>query len=386
MKQLNSSAESQSTSIGHPQEMTEDVFLSPEALQKLAFEELPPYNVRVARRTTHKELGETEYSSFSQEVVRFDDGAVRLVTRATPKPDHFGSMVSPYAISGGDALFTGPNGMNEEFIDAYAKLGYHVVWLHHQGRHAPWPTNKDRVKTMVHFLSSKSVGKSAHHDHALLDDLDDKQAVEFDTSVMLRDGFSRSSMSGEAFIAEAPNYNRSVPYSDLTAKCFALHVGLANLVELAVVQGPEEAKGFLRVIGNIVKREFNGEKGILRKYAGTFDMHLLNVAHEIAWIPTLVSGDNGMYSKAIPLETSGVRGFLSKDSMSQYEEHAVIHANHPNLVLLLEDGAHVDGAIIDKKIQRWSSVMDYMRKNNMSLTGMKPQDYLPKSATYELAY
>ena len=162
-------------------------------------------------------------------------------------------------------------------------------------------------------------------------------------------------------------------------------MGLANLVELAIVQGPEEAKGFLRVIGSIIKREIDGEKGILRKYAGTFDLHMLNIMHEIAWIPPLVSGDSGTYSKAIPLDTSGVRGFLSKDSMSQYEEHAVIHADHPNLALLLEDGAHVDGAIIQKKIDRWQSVMEYMREHDMSLSGMKPTDYLPENAVYTLA-
>lgn len=354
--------------------------------QQQAFMELPTYEVNVVRRKTHKDLGETAYARFTQEVVRFDDGAVRLVTRADPKVESFElDAISPYAISGGDALFTGPNGMNAEFIDSYARIGYPVVWLHHQGRHAPWPTNRERLKTTAHFLSSKSVGKSAHHDHVLLDDLEEKGVVDFDTSIMLRDGFSRSSMSGEAFIAEAPNYDRAVPHSDLTAKCFALHVGLANLVELALVQGPEEAKGFLRVINNIVKRECAGEKGILRKYAGTFDIHILNVMHELAWIPTLVSGDSGTYSKAIPLDTAGVRGFLSKDSMSQYEEHAVIHADHPNLVLLLEDGAHVDGAIIEKKIQRWDKVMQYMRANDMDLSGMKPSDYLPLGTEYELA-
>ena len=354
--------------------------------QQQAFHELPPYDVHVLRRSTHKTLGETDYAKFTQEVVRFDDGAVRLATRTEPKRTYFGTHnSSPYAISSGDALFTGPDGMNAEFIDSYARMGYPVVWLHHQGRHAPLPTNRERFKTMAHFLSSKSVGKSAHHDHALLDNLEENAATDFDTSIMLRDGFSRSSMSGEAFIAEAPNYNRAVPHSDLTAKCFALHVGLANLVELAIVQCPEEAKGFLRVIGSIIKREIDGEKGILRKYAGTFDLHMLNIMHEIAWIPPLVSGDSGTYSKAIPLDTSGVRGFLSKDSMSQYEEHAVIHADHPNLALLLEDGAHVDGAIIQKKIDRWQSVMDYIREHDMSLSGMKPTDYLPENAVYTLA-
>ena len=63
--------------------------------------------------------------------------------------------------------------------------------------------------------------------------------LNYDTNKILRDGFSRSSMSGEAFIAMAPAFDREVPHSDLTAKCFALYVGLDSLIELAAVQGPE---------------------------------------------------------------------------------------------------------------------------------------------------
>ncbi len=365
------------------------VLLSPteaQSAQQAAVAELPEYDVTVRRRTTHKDSGSTEYAEFTQECVRFDDGAVRLLTRAKPKLTYFGSNgISPYGISGGDALFTGPDGMNAELIDSYAKLGFPVVWLHHQGRHAPWPTNPDRLMTLAHFLSSKSVGKSAHHDHAVLDDLEQKAAVDFDTYVMIRDGFSRSAMSGEAFIALAALNQRTIVHSDLTAKCFALYPGLRNMIELATVQGPEELKGLGRVACNLIRRERSGEKGILKKYLGTFDPHLLNVLHELAWIAPLVSGDNGTYSRAIPLETSGVRGFLSKDTMSQYAEHEIIHANHPNLALITEDGAHVDGALVQHKIDRFTRVMQFMRDHDMSIIGMSPSDYLQQSDEYELA-
>ena len=377
-----STAEAQSQS---PWEI-EPIPLSPHEQQQLAFVSLPEYQVRVLRRTTHKDLGETAYARFVQEVVRFDDGAVRLATRAAPKISYFGSTgISPYAISGGDALCTGPNGLNEELIDAYVGMGFSVEWLHHQGRHAPWPTSPERIKTMLHFLSTKSVGKSAHHDHAYLDDLEAAGAVEFDTFTMIRDGFSRSAMSGEAFIAISPHFERSIVHSDLTAKCFALYPGLRNLFELGIRQGPEEVRGFGRVILNIVKRELSGEKGIVKQYTGTFDPHPLNVLHELAWVPPLVGGDAGVYSRAIPLETAGVRGFLTEDTMSQYEEHELIHAVHPNLALIVEDGAHVEGAIVENKIQRYRSVMGYMREHDMSIVGITHDDYLPPQQDFEIA-
>ena len=372
----------------HPQ-LNGGVLLSPDEAyveQQAAVSDLPDYDVTVSRRTTHKNLGSTEYADFSLECIRFDDGAIRLLTRAQPKISYFGAHgISPYGLSGGDALFTGPDGMNAELIDNYAKLGFPVVWLHHQGRHTPWPTNPDRLKTLAHFLSSKSVGKSAHHDHAMLDDLEQKGAVDFDTYVMIRDGFSRSAMSGEAFIALAGLNKRTIVHSDLTAKCFALYPGLKNIIELATIQGPEEIKGLGRVACNLFQRERAGEKGILKKYLGTFDPHILNILHELAWIPPLINGDNGVYSRAIPLDTAGVRGFLSKDTMSQYEEHEIIHANHPNLALIVEDGAHVDGAIVQQKIERYARVRRFLQEHDMSILGMRPEDYLDNYGEFELA-
>lgn len=346
--------------------------------QQEAFNNLPRYDVNVVSRQTHKNLGETNYAKFTQELVNFSDGAIRLLTRAEPKISYFGNNISPYPISSGDALFTGPDGLNKEYIDEYAKLGYNVIWLHHQGRHTNKPDSISNIKNLLNFLTTKSVGKSAHHDHALLDDLEYSQSVNFDTFVLIRDGFSRSAMSGEAFIAEAPNYQRSVVHSDLSAKCFALNTDINGLMYLAKKQGPDELKGFLKVVRHVLNREIHGENGITKNYAGTLDLHPLNLIHELAWIPTLVNGDNGIYSRAIPLHTSGIRGFLNKDRMSQYKEHEIIHEVNPNLVLIVEDGAHVDGAIVENKIKRFSLVMDYMRSHDMSITGLRPIDYIPE--------
>ncbi|MCA9329195.1 hypothetical protein KDA11_00985, partial [Candidatus Saccharibacteria bacterium] len=357
--------------------------------QQSASLQLPEYNVRVINRIHHKDLGETAEASFTQEKVRFSDGAVRLLSRAQPKSRYFGAdNISPYAISAGDALFTGPKGVNSELLIALAGLGYHVEWLHHQGRHAVWPTNKQRVATMARFISTKSVGKSAHHDHALLDNLESTGSVDYDTTCLLRDGFSRSAMSGEAFVALAPKYGRQVPYSDLVAKCFAQEYTTAGNIRAIITQAPKELRGIARLAVETASREIAGETRALVNLAGTFDLHPLNIAHEIAWIKPLINGDNGLYSRAIPDDTVGVRGFLSMDDMSQFAEHQLIHADHPNLALIVDHGTHVEGvnrSMINKKVERFKSVMNYMRQNNMSLTGLSPVDFLTTEQAYWIA-
>ena len=344
--------------------------------QQAAFDALPPYSVNVLERKTHKDLGETPYGRFTQEAVHFDDGAIRLVTRGEPKQKYFGrKAISPYPISEGDPWLTGPHGLNEEVTDRLVELGYPVIWLHHQGRHASW-----NFRTMARFLSTKSVGKSAHHDHALFDNLE-VSGVDFSTFEVIRGGFSRSAMSGEAFVAEAPLYDRTILHSDLTAKCFAHVPNLFEFVKTMSDQGPEEARGLVRLIGNLICRERGGEIGIIKKYAGTLDLHPMNILHELAWIRPLLSGDDGIYSGAIPLDTPGVRVFLTKDEMSHYTHHQLIHAKHPNLAILVEPGSHLDGAhqiAVDNRIERFANVIKYMRKHDMNLVGMKPKHYLPR--------
>jgi len=354
------------------------------AEQQAAFDALPAYPVKVIKRETYKDLGETAYGRFTEEKVWFDDGAERSVTRGEPKINHFASkIISPYPISDGDPWLTGPNGFNEEVIDRLVNLGYPVIWLHHQGRHASWD-----IKTMAKFIATKSVGKSANHDHALFDDLEASGSVDFMTNKIIRGGFSRSAMSGEAFVAEAPRYDRTVLHSDLTAKCFAHMPNLYELTKTILEQLPKETKGLVKLIGNLICREHSGEIGILKKYAGTLDLHPMNLLHELAWIKPLISGDDGIYSRAIPLDTSGVRVFLNKDDMSHYTDHQLIHQKHPNLAILVEPGCHLEGAhqiAVDNRIKRFSNVINYMRSHDMSLLGMQPKDYLPKQELLAVA-
>ena len=359
------------------------LFESYEQEQQAAYAALPLYPVEVVRRKTHKDLGETDYARFCQETIRFSDGAVRLATRAEPKERYFGQSIVPYPISDGDPLFTGPNGLNEEIIDRTTELGFHVVWLHHQGRHAPWPTSPERLKTAARFLSSKSVGKSACHDHALFDDLE-RTGVPFSTDEIIRFGFSRSAMSGEAFVALSPRFGRKVVHSDLMAKCFAHFPSPTDLVQTALHQGPQEVIGFGKLLGNLAWRNMHGEDGLVRRYAGTFDLHPMNVAHELAWIPPLLSGDDGKYSHAIPLDTAGVRIFLTKDDMSHYAEHELIHAKHPNLMIVSIEGAHVEGAhqiVVDSRIERSRRVAAFAREHDWDISGLRFDDYWPEKAT-----
>ena len=356
------------------------------AAQKAALDDIERYPVKVESRVFHNDVGETPYARFSQERVRFSDGAVRLLTRAQVKKRYFGKdNVSPYAISDGDPLFTGPNGLNEDFIDAFAQEGFDVEWLHHQGRHALLPTSPRRVRTMLGFLSNKSVLRSAYQEHALFDHLGSTTGTRHDTSRPLRAGFSRSAMSGEAFVAIGPLFDRSIEYSDLLAKCFAVDPGIIGTISTFAKQAKAEGNGLLVLSTEAIGRQRSGEKGAVRKLAGTLDLHPLNLAHEIAWIPKLVRGANGEHSRAISLGTTGVRSFLDLDEMSQFAEQQLVHAAHPNLALILEVGAHVEGGrlvMIQKQAARFGRVRAYMLAHGMSLSGMQPSDYLPAGQTY----
>ena len=354
--------------------------------QQQAVNALPEYSVTVESRKLHKDIGETAFARGVQETVRLSDGAVRLLTRFTPKPRYFGKgNVSPYPLIGGGALATGPSGINAELMQDLALLGYPIEWLHHQGPHSLWPSSVGRLKTIGRFLSSKSVGKSAYHDHAVLDHIDQNGGVAYDPTSVLRDGFSRSAMSGEAFIALANRFGREVLYSDLFAKCFAKgYTPLGNAVAWAE-QAPKELQGLVRLTREAIERELAGESGALESLVGTFHVHPLNIAHELAWIRPLISGDNGIYSEAIPLGTVGVRAFLSEDDMSQYGLHQLIHTFHPSLALIVEEGTHVEGAskaMRDVKVDRFRRVMSFMREHDMSLTGITPNDFLPHSTQY----
>lgn len=275
-----------------------------------ATQSLHPYPGAVIGRESMGTPTELAYATVYEEKLQFADGAIRTLTRVDPKESYFGSEQSnPFLISAGDALCTGPKGFNADAIDQLAQRGFAVAWLHHQGRHTELPTSVPRAMQFARFILKKSVGRSAHHQHAMLDDIALNSHHATDTVISIGD--SRSSMTGEAVDALATQYGRDVFYSDYNASCFEHCPTVAELPKLAA-SIPLEGIALIRLA-----RKLQNDPTIdVAKYLGTFDLHPLNLLHEAAWLIPLIRGDAGRYGDAVPLDQNGVRTHLNGDTWS----------------------------------------------------------------------
>lgn len=321
-----------------------------------ALKSLHPYPGTVVRRESLKDKVETEYADIYEEKVFFTDGAIRTLTHALPKVSKLGEEnISRFPISATDALMTGPSGFNAILIAKLVKLGYPVVWLHHQGRHSEKPTDVRKAKQLARFLFKKSVGRSAHHQHGLLDDL--SYSVDYDTANIVSLGDSRGAMTGEAFDALADMYGRHVSWSDYIAGCFEHRPKLKETP--ALIASPLKEGMALVRMGKRLKQHENdpdNEYGSAKDYKGTFDVHPMNLLHEAAWFPPLMRGDAGRYADAVPLDRNGARTYLNGDIWSSRgRSWESKHSIRPGIYFFqtsLPDGAiarHLD--LADRTIQ-----------------------------------
>lgn len=272
--------------------------------------DLHSYPGSVVSREAMQTPSELPYATIYEEKLRFSDGAVRTLTRVDPKTNYFApEQLNPYLVSAGDALCTGPSGFNAKVIDELAKRGFAVAWLHHQGRQSERPTTMPKAMQFARFILKKSIGRSAHHQHGMLDDL--ALNSDHNTQTVLSIGDSRSAMIGEAVDALAELYGRSVYYSDYNASCFEHRPTLSELPGLALSL-PHESGALIRLA---IKAHQSPDLNPA-DYMGTFDLHPLNLVHEATWLIPLMRGDAGRYGDAVPLDQNGVRTHLNGDTWS----------------------------------------------------------------------
>lgn len=357
----------------HRDLITEEAFQE----QQTALAALSPYDVHVVRRKTHKDPVRTSHGTFYQETARYSDGAVRLTTIGVPN-----KIRVPYVVSEGDAWFTGPDGFNRIGIEQLVNDGFVVVANHHHGRHSILPTSKDRLVTFAKFLASKSLGKSAAQDHALLNDLAENSG--FDTEHVISRGYSRKAMTGEAFLAQAPAQGREVIWSDFEGECFARGVGHLAMMLGVAKQLPAE----LRTMKEVISQALNGpeiemdedyREVSLGDYAKTLDPHPLNLAHELAWQRLLITGDAGKYAKAVPLDAKGVRTIYIDDYSGQQADWQETHSVRPGIEILLEDGSHLSGAELRMlliKRQRMLNLRTTLEERELDFSGLHYSDVL----------
>jgi hypothetical protein len=230
------------------------------------------------------------------------------------------------------------------------------------------PTTPQKAHNLGKFLFKKSVGRSAHHQHALFDNL--KYGATFDSDIIFSTGDSRGAMTGEAVDAIAPEYNRQVGYSDYIAGCFEHNPTPVELLKL--IQTPVKEMIALGKLGCRMAREelISGNIGDSFDYLGTFDLHPMNLLHETAWLYPLITGDAGKYAKAVPLDSIGVRTLLRGDTMSQHKAWEATHSVRPGIRFIIEEGSHLNLAnpeIQQARVNRFTRLLDEMKRTNFRL-------------------
>ncbi len=103
---------------------------------------------------------------------------------------------------------------------------------------------------------------------------------------------------------------------------------------------------------------------------GTFDLHPMNVVHEIAWILPLLNGESGKYANAVPLNARGVRTLFKNDKMSQHESWQAAHADRPGIEFLILPGSHLTLALPEiqaMRHDRFTRLLNQMKQHNFKL-------------------
>lgn len=326
------------------------------------------YWATVVERVSHKDPETTDTgATIYSELVTFNDSLERTTVRelTIAEPNSNLVTVSPYAWVETDPWTTGERGLNRDKIKAYADLGFTVLWLHHGGRHSP-------------IAKDKSISRSAHQMHAMLEDV--KDTVNVSVKEVMAGGYSRGDMAAQKFIAMAAEYDRSVAYSDTEAGCFVKDMTRREKINALVHQAPGEAVGVGKLAVKLVGRAIEEkDPGLLLEYTKTPDLHMRNIINELMWAKGLINSSVGHAIANLPEDIVGVRTFYTGDIMSQQLHHEGLYAPYPGIAVVTEEGPHVAGAYpenLKKKYARMKKVMEYIHEND-SLLGIQPEHVLP---------
>lgn len=350
------------------------------AAQQAALESLDIPEVTVVRRTSLQEPERYAGCTIHRESVRFSDGAVRKTTRVVPD-----RPATPALTVSADPWVTGDRGFNDGEIKQMARLNLPLEWVHHQSRHRVFPPTPDRVKTLLRIATSKGVARSAAQEVALVRDL--SETAPFDTDQLMRRGYSRSGMSGNAFIVQAEQEGKEVHFSHLEAECFPQAIGFFALAKTFIDQLPNEGVNLSQVVGELVRKikpdealqeaENLGEN--LLEYARTLDLHPLNLVNELLWIQQFMKGEAGDYAEAVRLDARGIRIHYSTDRWAHIASWLNINSVRPGIVTLEMPGAHTAGAKRDMRRMKgrtFANIAAYALEHEGSVEGMTAQQVL----------
>jgi len=344
--------------------------LQQEALDGLVFPE-----VEVKDR---KSIGQPERyadATIYQERIRFTDGAVRTATYVVPD-----NPVTNALTVDADPWVTGDKGHNLTEIRQLAAHDMPTVWIHHQGRHRIFPPTKDRIESLLHIATSKGIARWATQDLAVVQSIEANFPA--DTSQLHRRGYSRSGMSGNAFIVQAEADGREVVLSHHEAECFPHALGMLSMVGHFVRQMPNEAQQLGEIAAGIIKGDFKQEDlhaSSALSYLKTLDVHPVNLLNELLWIKEFTKGEAGEYAKAVRLDAQGIRIQYEDDEWAHIAHWLHINQDRPGIVTLEMPGPHTSGA--DRRMQKMKvstlkNIAGYAMEHEGELTGVTAMEML----------
>lgn len=343
-----------------------------EALASLTLPE-----AEVVRRTPRGDPERFRKSTIFHESVRFRDGAVRLATHVVPD-----NPVTDVLTVSADPWVTGDKGFNEHEIHQMAAMNFPLLWIHHQGRHRIFPPNKERLQSLLNLATPKSVAIASAQELAVVEDI--AETTPANTRELMRRGYSRSGMSGNAFIVLAKEKGIDVVLSHFEGECFPHALGMSALVKTFLDQVPDEGATISGVVAELTKKATKHpdiHASGLRDYAKTLDLHPLNLINEALWIPAFKTGEAGTFASAVPLDAQGIRIHYEGDRWSHIAKWLDINAPRPGITTLEMPGAHTAGASWKMQLMKGSTfrnIARYAREHDGSLDGITADAVIAK--------
>jgi hypothetical protein len=236
----------------------------------------------------------------------------------------------------GTALGTSIRGHNWYTMLHMMEEGYPVAMIGAEGGHQRLPRSPGEARRFAGNLFSISIAETAANAHEIMAELDEDPIAQ--PGVSIKVGESRDAAVGIGFQALAHFYGREVIYSDLIAACFPDAKPLRidpSLVPRAAQLGTQ--------VGSLLKNAFPMHPKRAWHYARTVNPNPHFMAHVIATIPALVSGQTGTLARQIPSDARMHHTHFEDDPWTDIDGWQEAFSDHPQVIHDVRPGDH--GAI-----------------------------------------
>lgn len=332
---------SRQTEILAPEHVTADFQQPPPSEEVVSL--TPRFNSTVIERRTIGEPEVIDEGTIHWEYVKYSDHARRIALIAEPNKDHHGKDeisrvplvgTMPWTISAKGGIFV------EDFVKPALQEGYHVVLLSHEGEGeaVKTPRTPQQWYRFISRLTKIELARSAHHIHALLNDLGIN--ADFDTENIISVLDSEGAMTTFGTVAQAEHHDRAVPYFDVIDPILRKILSRQGLRELGGAPRAEAA-AVVNIVGQMISGDLrHGKIDHLRACVKTVNPHPISILGEFAYIPTLSRGQSGRMAAKMHPDTRGTVTYMTGSHLSKADQERSALDSFPNIRVLPADGAH----------------------------------------------